>query len=331
MRLPTAAVLALLAIARLAPTTVAQVAPGSAAPALEIGDWVNHPKIDAASLRGQVVALAFVRIAEDKSLFFLDQWAALQQKFSLEPVAFVAVSGESAELVKENVETESIDLPIALSPAEKAARAYSIQVFPSTCVIDPRGQVVFFGAPGAVSDIEDAVAEALRTARPFPDLGKKFAATQKLLDKWEFAKASAALERDQAKKLEPAEQQRLGDAAALIEALTARLGRAATTAIEQEDWLTAVLALNRLATEHAGIKGAEDASDRLAALKGKPELAAEIDAALEYSKADRFERDRDWKGAYKAYEALGKKAASTKVGAKAQSRALVLKVRAERG
>jgi hypothetical protein len=96
---------------------------------------------------------------------------------------------------------------------------------------------------------------------------------------------------------------------------------AADAAAEAEDWPRAVTILERLAVEQEGIPGAEGAAAAIDALAARDGLTDEIESARMFAKAERLEREANWKRALGAYEALAKRYPETKAGKLAVERA----------
>lgn len=296
----------------------AQIQVGEEPPVMQITDWYNLEQMSFDAFEGRVVVIAFVRVEIVDCLYFLETWAELYHEFALEPVSMIAVTNESPDKVKEAIRVEGIGVPILLDPGDSGAKSFRVQLFPSVFIQDPRGKISYAGEPGSKREIRDAILEAVRFAKPFPDVPKVARGVDRLLEKWELAKAVAVLDKALAKKrIDPDDKRRLQDLKALIAALGVRLKAGAEAAVKKEEWPRAVTALSRLIEEHKGLKEAEGAEEKLAGLKAREDLGDEIHAALLCAKGERYERDQNWKSAVRTYEALAKQYPETKAGVRA--------------
>ncbi len=305
--------------------------PGADVPRIEPTEWINHPKVAQESLKGRVVAYLFLRIEDEDCLFFLEGWAELRRRFVMRPVTFFAITNEAPNFVKEQLETEDITSPILIDASDQSAKDFGVQLFPTVFLQGANGTIEYYGQPGSTDQIADAIIEALRGAHEFPTLSKRQRAISGHVDKWKLGLAYAAIEKELAKpKIEEADKKLLVDTKTLILWVTDRLRAAAEGAIEEEEWLDAVVALSRLVDEHEGVPGAETAAGKLSELKAREELKDEVAAALEFAKGDRFERDRNWKNAHREYASLAKSHPDTLAGARARDLAILLESRAKR-
>ncbi len=307
----------------------AQVKVGDAAPAAQFTEWMNHGRVDVKSLKGRVVAYVFVRLESTKSLHLLQALTTVRDELALTPVTFITITNETPDSVKEAIEVEDISLPIGLDPTDATSQAFGVQSYPAVFVQDPRGRISFVGQPGTKQEVRDAIVEALRFARPFPELPKALRDLGKSLEKWELKKVLDGIDKASAKKLDPADQQLLNDVKTLILELTRQLDRCADASTEEEEWPRAVTALSRLIEEHAGVAGAEKAREKLDALLAREDVKQEIQAAVAFAKGERLERDQNWKGAVKAYESVAKQFPATKAGERAKGLAALLETRAK--
>ncbi|MBI4878446.1 MAG: redoxin domain-containing protein [Planctomycetes bacterium] len=307
----------------------AQVKVGDAAPAMQFTEWFNHGQVDLKSLKGRVVAYVFVRLESTKSLHLLQALGEVRDELALTPVTFVAITNEPSASVKDAIEVEDITLPVGLDPTDAAAQAFGVQSYPAVFVQDPRARISFLGQPGTKQEVRDAVVEALRFAKPFPELPKSLRDVSKSLEKWELKKVLDGIDKAGAKKLDPADQQLLNDVKVLILELTRQLDRCADIWTEDENWPRAVVALTRLIEEHAGVEGAEKAREKLDALLAREDVKQEIQASVAFAKGERLEREQNWKGAQKAYESVAKQFPSTKAGEQAKGLAVLLETRAK--
>ncbi|MFH0946011.1 MAG: redoxin domain-containing protein [Planctomycetota bacterium] len=308
----------------------AQIQPGEKTPEMQITEWYNHEPMSLKALEGQVVAFTFVRLEIADCLYFLETWEELQNEFALKPVSLIAITNEPPEKVKESIEVEGIGVPVLIDPSDSGAKNFRVQIFPSVFVQDARGNLCYAGEPGTRQEIRDAIVEALRFAKPFPEVPKAARGVDRLLEKWQLSKAAAALDKELAKKkIDPDDKQKVQELRALITVLGMRLAKSAAAAIEKENWPLAVTALSRLIDEHEGLPESKGAAEKLAELKAREGLGDEIDAALLMAKGERFERESNWKNAVRTYEALAKQYPETKAGVAAAGQAAFLKPRAK--
>lgn len=306
----------------------AQLAEGAAAPKFELTDWINHPAVGMDGLQGRVVALAFVRLKTDASFDFLGPWNDLARSFALEPITFLAITNEAPDYVRNELAREKLTTPFVINPSDDAALRFEVQIFPSVVILGPRGTVVYHDKPGSTEAMADVIRESLISAQPFPTLPKSQSAIARGLEKWDLGKAYEQIAKTlENPRLKAEEKAPLEATRSLLERWTADMAAAAESWITAQDWLNAGVALHRLATEHAGIPGAQDAAARLEQLRAREDLRAEIDAAIDFAKANKFERLRDWKRAQKDFAALAKKSPDSQAGVRAAGLAEVLKSR----
>lgn len=309
----------------------AQIGPGEKAPPVEGDRWLHHRPLSWDAMRSRTVVLVFVRLAEEDSILFLEQIRELRFRFGLDPVLFLAVTPERPEQVAETLEVEEIDIPILFDFDDSLAKAYDVQALPSTVVIAPGGIVAFHGQPGTRQEIEDAVLEVVERGREFPQLPRSMRAIAASLEKWKIERAleQARKMRDRG-RLKPEQARALDDLEASAQSLADRLLWTARQAIERERWEIAVTALLRLIEEHPGTPQAETAKKRLDELSARSDLVDEIRAARQFAKAERYERERNWKLAHRTYESIAKTDPETAAGKEAAIRAELLAARARK-
>lgn len=310
----------------------AQLDVGSVAKPIEIVGAVNHPtlRLDAVANRARVYC--FVRLKEDDSLFYLESFDKLADEFALEPAHFFAITNESKDDVEKTVAKENVPTAILLASGDGGQRDYNYFKFPTVVVVDAASKVRFYGMPGDYNELRDAVADAVLSTIAAPELPGSSKAIGKLFEKHQIGEAAKALDKELAKpKLSDADKAKLENARMRADAIAARLRGASLRAEKAEDWPTLVATLTRLDKECAGLAAAADAKSRLDLLENKakqdPAFAREYAAAVEYAKAERLERDRDWKKAHSAYASIAKLHADTKAGKYASTKADALKSR----
>lgn len=308
----------------------AQIQPGAEAPAIEVTDWFNHEKMSFEGLRGRVVGYTFVRLDDRDSLFFLELWEELCNDLALQPVTLLAITNESPAAVKEAIEIEEIGVPVLINPTDEAAKAFDVQIFPSVFIQDARGTLSFSSAPGTRQEMWDSIVEAVRFARPFPEPPKQARGLAAALKKWQLDRAAKEIEKELGKpRISAKDQQVLNDTRALILSLGSRLKKCADYGVQTEKWRLAVTSLSRLIEEHQGLQGSEGAEERLSALKARDDLGDEIAAAILAARAERFEREENWKSAVRTYESLAKQYPETQCGKYAAGQAIYLEPRAK--
>jgi len=126
------------------------------------------------------------------------------------------------------------------------------------------------------------------------------------------------------KKSDEASARLLADVPALLEYTTAQMRAVAQIEIDEEEWVRAVTLLHRLATEHAGMPGSEGCAELIDELAAREGLHDEIEAARLFAKADRLEREENWRRASGGYAALAKRYPDTQAGKLATERVAYL-------
>lgn len=310
----------------------AQTPVGSVAANLEFQHAVNHSPLRFEAIANQARVLCFIRLAENDSLFFLETFDKLSDDFGLDPVHFLAITNEPKAEIEKTVAKENVPTPIFIAGGDAGLKDYNYYKFPTVVVVDGAGKVRFCGMPGEYDELRDAVSEVLASSIAAPDLPAAAKSIGKLFEKWQFGDAMKALDKELAKpKLADADRAKLENAKARANAIAGRLESASRRAEKAEDWPRLVIALSRLNKECAGLSAAGDATLRLDALearsKSDPQFAPEFAAASECAKAERLERERDWKKALGAYASAAKSHPDTKSGKFAAARADALKSR----
>lgn len=310
----------------------AQTPIGSVAANIEIQDAVNHSPMRLEAIANQARVLCFIRLAENDSLFFLETFDKLNDAFALDPVHFFAITNEPKAEIEKTVAKENVPTPILIASGDAGMKDYNYYKFPTVVVVDGAGKVRYCGMPGEYDEIRDAVSEVVGSSIAAPELPAAAKAIGKLFEKWQLGDAMKALDKELGKpKLSDADRTKLENAKARANAIASRLAMAATRAEKAEDWPRTVIALSRLDKECAGLSAASDAKQRLDALgarsKSDPEFASEFAVASECAKAERLERDRDFKKAQGAYASAAKSHPDTKSGKYAAARAEALKSR----
>ncbi len=311
-----APILATLALATFSPTAPAPAQKeetkkqATAAP-FEILGAVNGPVLRFDTMANEARVFCFVKLKENESLFYLEKFDQLSDEFAFDPVEFVAISSEPKDEVEKTVKNESVVTPILLAGKDAGVKDYGLYKFPGVIVVDGAGKIRFSGFPGDPGAMRDAIREAMVISNVVPDLPAASKPISKLFERYALGDATKAIEKDLAKpKLAEADKAKLEGAKARAGMLATRLSGAAKRFEKAEDWPRLVIALSRLDKDCVGMPEAEGAKARLDALKSKSDsdkaFAAEFNVATECAKAERFERDKDWKKAYSTYAAAAK-------------------------
>lgn len=268
-------------------------------------EWINEAPLDLENVRGRAIALAFIRLSGDESLYFMEVWDDLQDEFSSDPVCFAAITNEATDYLKEQVSVEGIRSALAVDPTDAAAPSFAVQLFPSVVIIDPRGTITYHETPGSHDDIRDALNLAVQLAPPLGTAPGKHKAIAKLLDKDEAGKAYealvAAIESPRIKEDEKVELSALSRA---LEVQASRMLRASDRYVEEKNWVRGVAPLERLSTFFKGIPAADQASARLEALNADDAVKEEVAAARAFAEGQRQQRIGDKKKAAKCYESV---------------------------
>lgn len=306
---------------------------GSTAPPLEVTDAVNSTAIAPDALTNQARVYFFVRLQEDSSLFLLETLDKLADELAFDTIHFYAVTGDKKEMVEKTLSKDDVKSPVLVTANENSFQAFGIPIFPCVIVIDGSNKIRFRGTPGTFNEIRDAAIDVSLSSVLAPDLPASAKAIGKSFERWQLGEAWKALDKELAKpKLAAADKVKLEHAKSRITALAGKLARAAARFEKTEDWPRCIIALWRLDKEFAGIPGAEVGKTKLDALKqravAEPAFLAEFNGGVECAKAERFERDRDWKKAHSSYTSIAKSNSASKAGKYAASKAELLKLRA---
>jgi Redoxin len=311
---------------------MAQTPVSSVAAPLEIVAAVNHPMMRLDAIANQARVLCFVQLAENDSLFYLEEFDKIADDLALDAVFCFAVTNEPPVEVEKTVAKESVPTPILITAGDAIRKDYGVVRFPCVVVIDGSGKVRYSGVPGIAGEIRDAAREAALTTVLAPELPASAKAIAKQFDKWQLGDAAKALDKELAKpKLADADRKKLEAAKSRTAIIATRLAWVAARAEKSENWPIAVIALSRLEKECSGIPEAASSKASLERLREKAAqdsaFAGEFSAANECAKAERHDRDRDFKKAHSTYTSVAKSSPDTKSGKFAAARADALKSR----
>jgi tetratricopeptide (TPR) repeat protein len=224
----------------------------------------------------------------------------------------LGVSNEPKKLVTETVQKTERKYAIAIVKGEKTDAFYGVKGFPSACLLDARGRVVWVGQGGEAPEeklISDALAKAALVS-PLPDAYKDI---NKLLSKQEFGKAWDAAGKALASKAGDKDLERVRSE--IEGALKKRMDQAKKAA-DAKDFGEAVDLYEEVIAEFEGMPTV-DAKTPRDAITADPEAKDDLAAAAQMKKADAEVRKGEFEKAMAIWKAAAKRYPDTKSGARA--------------
>jgi thioredoxin-like negative regulator of GroEL len=236
----------------------------------------------------------------------------LQKEFGPKGLVVVGVTNEPESLVTKAVDGNRMKFPVAMTKGEDFERAYGVEGFPSSYLVDADGFVAWQGHPGNFDD--DQLTELLKEVWVPPALPEKHAALAKLLGEKNLAKAKAAL--DKALAAAPDDAELKAAVESIAGRVTARL-EAARAAEQDGDPARARKLYQEVVERFGGIPEADEARTALAALAKDKGAQPELQAADKLAEAIATWRKGDLEKGLKAMRGVAKKHEGTRAGAKA--------------
>lgn len=229
------------------------------------------------------------------------------------------MTDEPANLVEPFIAANKVAYPIVIEKGNKSFTALGFSGFPSACLVDPQGNIVWSGHPASLPEAQ--IEKALQGARP---PGYKLPAgiksAEKLLEKGEFGKAHEAIKTLMAGKLDDESMKAGQELLDRFEGDAKSLAEAAKVNAEAKEYFEATGKLERLQKQYAGVPGAEGADAKLKELLADPEVKKSIKGSEQLLKAKELDQAKDFDKAYVMYRAITRSAAGTRPGDAAMAR-----------
>ena len=157
-----------LTLALVTVTPAAPLKPGDRAPSLDLEVVLQGPEAEEvtwASLTGKAVVLEFWATWCAPCIGAIPHWNELTQEMEGEPVQFLSITDEGAEVIRPYLERRPIDGWIGLDTDRSVFEAFGVEGIPHTVLVDGDGIV------RAVTDPFAVTAEALRKLAAGQDPG----------------------------------------------------------------------------------------------------------------------------------------------------------------
>jgi len=161
----TVLVAAFLAIAvRVSAGELPKAEPGQPAPSLESLELMQAPsgtKLDAVSLRGEVVVLEFWFTTCGPCIQWQPHMNKLEERFRDKNVHFIAVTSEDGPTVSKFLEDHTIQAWIGLDKDRRVHDAFGIRSFPTAALIAPDGMFAGWTSPSMLVKHPDMLLDLL--------------------------------------------------------------------------------------------------------------------------------------------------------------------------
>ena len=154
-------VVAGLCVVLLATGTAAALGQGDAAPAIDLGAWLNAPDGEAPtpkSLEGRVVMVEFWGTWCGPCVRSMPRVQELHDRYGKRGLVVLAISYETPEQMRAFLAERSYTMPVGSDPEKKVVSAFGVRGWPSTFVVDKEGRIAYAGSPYGV---EPAIEAAL--------------------------------------------------------------------------------------------------------------------------------------------------------------------------
>lgn len=225
------------------------------------------------------------------------------------------MTDENEKLVSKYIEDNNVTYPIVIEQGNKSMRALGLSGFPSTCLVDIDGNVIWTGRGEPPSDVLD---KALAGARvPGFKLTSALKSLEKALEKSEFAKVHTATKALLAGNLDDESKKVADELVAMIEGDAKRLVDKAQAFVDSQDWPDAVKRYETVVDNYLGVPGTEGVDAKLKALKADPDVKKAMKGGELLGKADAFAGDGEFDKAYAGYKSIAKSYANLKCGEEA--------------
>lgn len=147
---------------------VAQISPGSTAPAIDAKEWINAEQPLALNdVRGLVVVVYFwVSFHEggEQVIGFLSALESNPRLGRSRGVMVIGLTEADKSRAEGMLKKQKTFFPVGV--ASDAAKKYQIKSFPSIAVIDPNGKVRYCGLPNSANELVEIVLDTVREVPP---------------------------------------------------------------------------------------------------------------------------------------------------------------------
>ena len=192
--------------------------------------------------------------------------------------------------------------PVCRVGGSSTDSAYGVRSFPSSVLIDAKGEIVWQGHPGQLD--KEMIPPLLEDVRMIPELPRKYQSINVLVKKEQLGKAHRAIVK--ALERNPDEESLLEARASLESMATADLQRG-STAEEARDWGYAVEIYTTAARLFDGMEESKVAESKKKAIGKNPDARTELSAYKKFLAAQKAIKKGDTKGGCNKLKALLKR------------------------
>lgn len=230
----------------------------------------------------------------------------LYAKFKDQGLVIVGVSNESKSEIETSNEKVKKDFVLARIKGEDTDRAYGVKGFPSSCLVDAEGRVVWSGHPNELD--EKVLTDLLAKSLVVPALPDAFKDINKLIASRKWGKAYDSIGKALAAK---ADDKDLQKGKADIESVVKRRTEEAKTALDAGEFGKAWDLYEEVAEVFSGMSAAIEAKAALETLRKNPAAKDELGAHAQVKKAEEQLAKGDADKAVATWKALIKKFPNT--------------------
>jgi uncharacterized protein (TIGR03435 family) len=156
-------------------TISATIQPGTKAPEIHFDRlFPEQPMTNAslAALAGKAVVLEFWTTSCGPCIEAFPHWNRLVDKFKDRPVAFISLTYEDPAVIEPFLQKHSIHGIVGAAHTENAFKAYGVEGFPTTILVDASGKVAAVTNPNFLTEsvIEDLLAGRPLALRALPNM-----------------------------------------------------------------------------------------------------------------------------------------------------------------
>jgi hypothetical protein len=232
------------------------------------------------------------------------------------------VTDEDPSIVDPWVKRAKPGYPMAILEPDSLESVLKVDGFPCEAVIDTDGRIAYsdgFGRTGSGG----ALSDALKKATKAPLWTKKFSKVADLIATGQLDKSWAELTKLQAGEAELAadEQAAATKLKAYLEGAAVEAQAQARTLLDTGFVLNAQKRVEMFAKANPPFPATAECAKLLAEIEAVPGYKAEIKAGEQFLAAESLERENKFSEAFKAYKAIVKGAADTKLAANAKAAA----------